>query len=88
MENGGPEEVDSFTFGTHISSSSDSLNSDKDELYNEAVKTVCELRGASASMLQRRLKIGYNRAANLIDQLEANNIVGAAQGSKMRKVII
>jgi S-DNA-T family DNA segregation ATPase FtsK/SpoIIIE len=46
-----------------------------------------EYRQASASMLQRRLRIGYNRAANLIDQLEEAGIVGPAQGSKPREIL-
>ncbi len=58
-----------------------------DALYDKAVQVVMEHRQASASMLQRRLKIGYNRAANLIDQLEENGIVGPQQGSKPRDVI-
>lgn len=60
----------------------------KDEYYKEAVDIIQEVKACSASMLQRRLRIGYNRAANLVDQLEADGIVGPAQGSKPRKVLI
>lgn len=60
----------------------------KDEKYDEAVKCVATYRVASASMLQRRLGVGYNRAANLIDELERHGVVGPAQGSKPRKVLI
>ena len=59
-----------------------------DEMFKDAMRVVAEHGSASASMLQRRLKIGYNRAANLIDELEAKGIVGAAQGSKPREVLI
>lgn len=61
---------------------------DDDSLYGEAIKIVVESRLASASMLQRRLKIGYNRAANLIEEMESKGIVGPAQGSKPRKVLV
>jgi S-DNA-T family DNA segregation ATPase FtsK/SpoIIIE len=60
----------------------------KDEKYDEAVRVVIEHRSASASLLQRRLGVGYNRAANLIEDMEANGVVGPAQGSKPRKVLM
>ena len=59
----------------------------QDPLYPEAVKIVLEHRTASASMLQRRLKVGYNRAANLIDTMEACGVIGAQQGSRPRQVL-
>ncbi len=59
-----------------------------DELYGEALEVVRELETASISLLQRRLRIGYNRAANIMDDLEANGIVGAQDGSKPRDVLI
>ena len=62
--------------------------SEKDPYYEEAVRVVIEQGSASASMIQRRLRVGYNRAANLIDQLELNGIVGPAQGSKPRKILV
>ena len=58
-----------------------------DPVYQQALEIVYESGSASASMLQRRLRVGYNRAANLIDELEKNGVVGPAQGSKPRKVI-
>ena len=60
----------------------------KDEKYEEAVKCVAMHRLASASMLQRRLGVGYNRAANLIEEMERHGVVGPAQGSKPRKVLV
>ncbi len=60
----------------------------KDEKYEEAVRCVALHRVASASFLQRRLGVGYNRAANLIEEMERHNIVGPAQGSKPRKVLV
>ncbi len=59
-----------------------------DELLMEAGALVIESGQASISMLQRRLKIGYTRAARMIDQLEDRNIVGAYQGSKARQVLV
>ncbi len=65
---------------------SDNFNG-KDDKYDEAVRVVVENRSASASLLQRRLGVGYNRAANLIDEMEAQGVIGPAQGSKPRKVL-
>ncbi|MBI4091328.1 DNA translocase FtsK 4TM domain-containing protein [candidate division WWE3 bacterium] len=59
-----------------------------DELFEEAVKIVTLSDRASASLLQRKLSIGYARAARLLDELEAKGIVGAADGSKPRDVLI
>ena len=61
-------------------------NGDKDENYNQAVNFVMEKKKASASMLQRKFSIGYNRAANLIELMEENGIVGPARGAKPREI--
>ena len=63
------------------------LGDGKDELYEQAVQISIEQGSASASMLQRRLRVGYNRAANLIESMERNGVVGPQQGSKPRKVL-
>lgn len=60
----------------------------EDDLFAEAVRTVCEYDRASASLLQRRLRIGYARAARLLDELEERGIVGEADGSRPRDVLI
>ena len=60
---------------------------DRDELFNEAARIVVMTQQGSASMLQRKLKLGYNRAGRLIDQLEAAGIVGPFEGGKARKVL-
>ncbi|NIA02564.1 MAG: hypothetical protein GWP15_04210, partial [Nitrospirae bacterium] len=62
--------------------------SDEDVLYETAFQLVKETRKASASLFQRRLKVGYARAARLVDLLEDNGIVGPADGAKPRKVLI
>lgn len=86
LENGGDNDNDPYAFGSHIQSVESTFEGN-DPLYEEAVKTVVEFRAASASMLQRRLKVGYNRAANLIELMEARGVVGPAQGSKPRKIL-
>jgi len=58
-----------------------------DELYQDAVRIVLEYGKASTSLLQRRLRIGYGRAAHLIDLMERDGIVGAADGPKPREVL-
>ncbi len=65
------------------------LNVDKiDELFDEAARVIVAHQQGSASLLQRRFSIGYNRAGRLMDQLEATGIVGGAEGSKPRQVLI
>lgn len=64
------------------------IDGDMDDLFQEAVKIVCQYDRASASLLQRRLSIGYARAARIVDQLEAIGVVGPAEGSKPREVMI
>lgn len=59
-----------------------------DELYDQAVQIVVEGKQASVSLLQRRMRVGYTRAARLIDSLEAHGIVGPYEGSKPREVLI
>ncbi len=60
----------------------------RDEMFDEAVKTVCQYDKASASLLQRRLRVGYARAARLMDELEEAGIIGPGEGSKPRDVLI
>lgn len=61
---------------------------ERDELYSEAIEFVLDHNGASASLLQRRFKIGYNRAARLIDSLEQDGIISGQNGSKPREVLV
>ena len=60
---------------------------DKDRLFDDAREVIREYDRASASLLQRRLKIGYARAARIIDQLEARGYIGAFDGSNARMVL-
>lgn len=66
----------------------DASMTDRDELFENAVRVVCEYDRASASLLQRRLRIGYARAARILDQLETAGVVGPPEGSKPRDVFI
>jgi S-DNA-T family DNA segregation ATPase FtsK/SpoIIIE len=61
---------------------------DRDPLFEEAARMVVQFQQGSASLLQRRLKLGYNRAGRLIDQLEAAGVIGPFEGSKAREVKI
>ncbi len=61
---------------------------EEDELFGEAVKMVLETKQASVSMLQRRMRLGYTRAARLIDAMEEKRIVGSYRGSRPREILI
>ncbi len=76
------EEVESETSG--IGAEDEEI----DERYDEAVAIVCEAGGASISMIQRRLRVGYNRAARMIEKMEKEGIVGPADGAKPREVLV
>jgi S-DNA-T family DNA segregation ATPase FtsK/SpoIIIE len=64
------------------------VDSDSDEMFNDAVRFIVTSKNASASMLQRRFKIGYNRAARMIDEMEEKGIVGPLKGSKGREILM
>jgi len=60
----------------------------EDEYYDQAVEIVMRAKQASTSLLQRRLKVGYGRAARLLDDMEIRGIVGPADGNKPRKILV
>ena len=74
--------------GGSSSGGSSGGGSGADDLFNQAVQTVIEYGSASVSVLQRRLGIGYPRAARLVDELEKKKIIGPFEGSKPRKILI
>ena len=64
------------------------MDGDLDELFEDAARIIVLNQQGSTSLLQRKLKLGYNRAGRIVDQLEAAGIVGPFEGSKARKVLI
>ncbi len=75
-------------FDHFINASGESDDEEDDDLFNEAVAVVLEAKKASASLLQRRLKVGYARAARLLDLMEAADLIGPGDGAKPRDVNI
>lgn len=72
----------------HVEEKLEEQNEFEDELYDQAVQIILEAKQASVSLLQRRMRVGYTRAARLIDTMEARGIVGPYEGSKPREVLI
>ena len=81
-------EKDKASKGVGGSNPADEGEEEYDELINAAIEVVLETGQASVSMLQRRLKLGYARAARLVDQMEEKGIVGPFEGSKARQLLI
>ena len=85
---GEPKFLEEITKPTEEKSAVDGIEYLDDPKYDDAVRVVLSTGQASASYLQRRLKLGYSRAARLIEIMEANGIVGPSQGSKPRDILI
>ena len=80
-----------YVLPEYIEENSSSLDldpSERDELFREAAEVIVTAQQGSASLLQRKLKLGYNRAGRIIDQMEVAGIVGPFEGSKARQVMI
>ena len=85
---GEPDYIDDEIFMDEAEESPDSFfGEESDPLYDEAVDIVLHEGKASASYIQRRLKIGYNRAARILEEMEERGIVGPANGSKPRDIL-
>jgi len=82
-----PKDAQDPAIGTNDGGPVEDGEGEDDPMYNDAVKLVVEFGKASTSLLQRRLRIGYGRAAHLIDLMERDGIVGAADGPKPREVL-
>ncbi|HEX7151890.1 MAG TPA: DNA translocase FtsK [Thermoanaerobaculia bacterium] len=85
---GEPRFLEEITKMAEEKSGADGIEYLEDPKYDEAVRVVLTTGQASASYLQRRLKLGYSRAARLIEIMEANGVVGPSQGSKPREILI
>ncbi len=85
---GEPKFLEEITQSAEEKSGADGIEYLDDPKYDEAVRVVLSTGQASASYLQRRLKLGYSRAARLIEIMEANGVVGPSQGSKPREILI
>jgi len=85
---GKPQYIDLEAHVFQVEEEARAMEDNGDELFVEALKIIEETRKASASYLQRRLSIGYNRAARIIEQMEDMGYVGPQQGSKPREVLI
>lgn len=83
---GKPEYDTNFDVSIDEINESQDVQDSQDELFDEALKMVAEKQAASSSMLQRYFKIGYNRAASLIDEMEQAELIGPKNGSKPREV--
>jgi S-DNA-T family DNA segregation ATPase FtsK/SpoIIIE len=82
---GGPQ----YSADLTVSKSRDVVSEDsEDELYDQAKEIVIRAKQASTSLLQRRLKVGYSRAARLLDDMELRGVVGPADGNKPRKILV
>ena len=79
--------VDTSSSSSGLADMSDTTDED-DPLYNDIVQFVIETQKASASLLQRKFKLGYNRAARIVDLLEERGIIGPQNGSKPREVLV
>lgn len=82
-----PEFLEELTATIEKKGSNDGAG-EKDELYDEAMRVVLETRVASTSNLQRRMGLGYTRAARIMDQLEAEGVIGPSQGAKPREIYL
>ena len=82
-----------FSLGQELNKTNDGytevvdIESNDDPLYSDAVSIVLETRKSSISFLQRKLRIGYNRAANLIDTMEAKGLLSAPQPNGTREIL-
>ena len=68
--------------------STDAADAEQDPLYDQAVKVIMDTRKASISGVQRRLKIGYNRAARMVETMEAAGLVGPLQSNGSREILV
>jgi S-DNA-T family DNA segregation ATPase FtsK/SpoIIIE len=83
-----PEYDEKVTEAAALEPGGTNIEEEYDEKYDEAVALITKTRQASISMIQRRLRIGYNRAARIIEMMEKEGIVGPSDGAKPREVLV
>ena len=83
-----PEYIEDILKAPPEDSTAEGMEEDMDEFYDQAVELVARSRQVSVSMIQRRLRIGYNRAARIVEVMEKQGIVGPADGVKPREVLV
>ncbi len=88
LKNQKPPEYDASVIEAQTKAEESTENEEHDERYDEAVALVTKTRQASISMVQRHLRIGYNRAARIIEMMEIEGIVGPSDGAKPREVLV
>ena len=88
MENAAEDKKGDSSSPSSAKQEESSLSSQYDEMLSQAAEVVLEMKQCSVSMLQRRLKLGYSRAARIVDQMEELGIVGPYEGAKPRSVPI
>ncbi|HEV2860827.1 MAG TPA: DNA translocase FtsK, partial [Pyrinomonadaceae bacterium] len=84
---GEPVYDESITQSEEEAAGGDAGSGERDELFDQALRICCEMKRASTSVLQRRLRIGYGRAAAILDAMEREGFIGAADGSRPRPVL-
>jgi len=82
-----PDYNEEVTLSEQETLEADGFEGEQDELFDQALAIVTDMGRASTSVLQRRLSIGYGRAAKILDSMERQGFIGAAEGSKPRKVL-
>jgi S-DNA-T family DNA segregation ATPase FtsK/SpoIIIE len=87
LQGGEPVYDETITLSEEEASGSDGSNSERDELFDQALRICIEMKRASTSVLQRRLRIGYGRAAAILDTMEREGFIGQADGARPRPVL-
>ena len=82
-----PEGGTPYAVASRPSAAATMVDELSDELYDQAIAIVSEMKQVSISMLQRKMRIGYNRAARMIERMERDGVVGPADGAKPRDVL-
>ena len=88
LKNQEKPEYDDYVTEMAVTEAAEAIGQDADEKYDEAVALITKTRQASISMIQRHLRIGYNRAARIIEMMEKEGIVGPSDGAKPREVLV